>query len=61
MTLQRGVLFQLASRLRARQGAAEGGGGAGGGVVVGEDGVAIPIDDSCTVSIIIFSQPIKRS
>lgn len=45
---QRGMLAQLAARLRARQGL--GGEGGPGGVVVGEDGETIMIDDNCTVS-----------
>ena len=45
--LQRGMLAQLAARLRARQGV--GGDGGPGGVVVGEDGETIMIDDNCMV------------
>ncbi|KAL6715633.1 hypothetical protein ACLMJK_006594 [Lecanora helva] len=44
--ITRGMLAQLASRLRARQGES---GQAGGGVVVGEDGEAVVLDDNCTV------------
>ena len=46
---QRGMLAQLAARLRARPGGGEG--GAGGGVVVGEDGEAIVLDENCTVCV----------
>jgi len=47
-SLQRGMLAQLAARLRARQ---DGGDGAGdvGGVVLGDDGEAIVVDDNCLV------------
>ena len=44
---QRGMLAQLAARLRARQGGAEGEGG--GGVRLGNDGEAIVVDDDCLV------------
>lgn len=47
MVLQRGMLAQLAARLRARQGGA---GDLGGGVVLGEDGETVLMDDNCTVS-----------
>lgn len=47
--IQRGMLAQLAARLRARQGGGDIGLG-GGGVVVGEDGETVLIDDNCTVS-----------
>ena len=46
--MQRGMLTQLAARLRARQGEA---GQAGGGVVLGEDGEAVILDDNCIVSL----------
>lgn len=47
--ITRGMLAQLAARLRARQ--ANGGeAGGGGGVVVGEHGEAVVIDDNCSVS-----------
>ena len=52
--MQRGMLAQLAARLRARQGTGGDGGGVG-GVVVGEDGETIMIDDNCTVSLRSFS------
>ena len=46
------MLAQLAARLRARPGGAQGGGGGGGGgVVVGEDGETIVLDDNCLVCI----------
>ena len=48
--MQRGMLAQLAARLRARQGGGGDIGLGGGGVVVGEDGETIMIDDNCTVS-----------
>ena len=48
---QRGMLGQLAARLRARQGGAGDIGGGGGGVVLGEDGEAVLVDDNCTVSL----------
>ena len=44
--MQRGMLAQLAARLRARQGGAD---GPGGGLIVGEDGEAVIVDDNCTV------------
>ena len=44
--LQRGMLAQLAARLRARQGDPA---AAGGGVVLGEDGEAVLVDDNCLV------------
>ncbi len=47
--IQRGMLAQLAARLRARQGGA---GDLGGGVVLGEDGEAVIVDDNCTVSLV---------
>ncbi|KAL9101596.1 MAG: hypothetical protein Q9163_003157 [Psora crenata] len=45
--ITRGMLAQLAARLRARQVGVEG--GAAGGVVVGEDGEAIIVDENCLV------------
>lgn len=48
--LQRGMLTQLAARLRARQGGAEGPGG-GVGVILGEDGETVIVDDNCEVSL----------
>ena len=47
LRLQRGMLAQLAARLRARQGDP---GAAGGGVVLGEDGETVLVDDNCTVN-----------
>ena len=44
---QRGMLAQLAARLRARQGDP---GAGGGGVVLGEDGETVLVDDNCTVN-----------
>ncbi|KAL2037396.1 hypothetical protein N7G274_009881 [Stereocaulon virgatum] len=44
--ITRGMLAQLAARLRARQGGAD---GPGGGVILGEDGEAVIVDDNCTV------------
>lgn len=44
--ITRGMLAQLAARLRARQGGA---GDLGGGVVLGEDGEAVLVDDNCTI------------
>ena len=44
---QRGMLAHFAARLRARQGGA---GEVDGEVVLAEDGEAIVVDDSCTVS-----------
>ena len=41
------MLAQLAARLRARQGGAE---GAGEGLTLAEDGGAVIVDDNCTVS-----------
>ncbi len=49
VVFQRGMLAQLAARLRARQGGA---GDLGGGVVLGEDGEAVIVDDNCTVSLV---------
>ena len=46
---QRGMLAQLAARLRASQGGA---GDGGGEVILGEDGEAVLLDDNCTVSIV---------
>ena len=46
--MQRGMLTQLAARLRARQGGAE---GPGGGVILGEDGETVIMDDNCEVSL----------
>lgn len=46
---QRGMLAQLAARLRARPGGA---GDLGGGVVLGEDREAVLVDDNCTVSLV---------
>ena len=48
--MQRGMLTQLAARLRARQGGA--GDGPGGGVILGEDGEAVIVDDNCMVCLI---------
>ncbi len=48
VVFQRGMLAQLAARLRARQGGA---GDLGGGVVLGEDGEAVIVEDNCTVSL----------
>lgn len=47
--MQRGMLTQLAARLRARQGGADA--GAGGGVILGEDGETVIVDDNCEVSV----------
>lgn len=44
--MQRGMLTQLAARLRARQGGAD---GPGGGVILGEDGETVIMDDNCEV------------
>lgn len=41
-------MAQLAARLRARQGGAD---GPGGGVIVGEDGETVIMDDNCSVSV----------
>lgn len=41
------MLTQLAARLRARQGGAD---GPGGGVILGEDGETVIVDDNCSVS-----------
>ena len=49
--LQRGMLTQLAARLRARQGGAD---GPGGGVILGEDGGTVIVDDNCSVSVLCF-------
>ena len=49
MVFQRGMLAQLAARLRARQGVA---GDVGGEVVLGEDGEAVLVDDNCMVSLV---------
>lgn len=46
--LQRGMLAQLAARLRARQ---SDGSGNDGGVVLGDDGETVLVDDNCTVSL----------
>ena len=46
MSMQRGMLTQLAARLRARQGGAD---GPGGGVILGEDGETVIMDDNCEV------------
>ena len=48
-SVQRGMLTQLAARLRARQGGAE---GPGGGVILGEDGETVIMDDNCEVSVL---------
>lgn len=53
--LQRGMLTQLAARLRARQGGAE---GPGGGVILGEDGETVIVDDNCEVSVLSLCFPI---
>lgn len=47
LVIQRGMLAQLAARLRARQGGA---GEEAAGVVLGEDGETVLVDDNCTVS-----------
>ena len=41
-------MTQLAARLRARQGGAD---GLGGGVILGEDGETVIVDDNCSVSV----------
>ena len=51
------MLAQLAAQLRARQGGADAG-GLGGGIVVGDDGVAIPVGDNCAVRSL---QALKRN
>ena len=43
------MLTQLAARLRARQGGAD---GPGGGVILGEDGETVIVDDNCEVSVV---------
>ena len=48
-SMQRGMLTQLAARLRARQGGAD---GPGGGVILGEDGETVIMDDNCEVSVL---------
>ena len=48
--MQRGMLTQLAARLRARQGGAD---GPGGGVILGEDGETVIVDDNCSVSVVL--------
>ena len=45
------MLAQLATRLRARQGGAD---GPGGGVILGEDGETVIVDDNCSVSLLCF-------
>ena len=49
VVLQRGMLAQLAARLRARQGS---GADVDGGVVVGEEGETVLVDDNCTVGLV---------
>ena len=44
------MLTQLAARLRARQGGAD---GPGGGVILGEDGETVIVDDNCSVSMLL--------
>lgn len=54
--LQRGMLAQLAARLRARQGGLGGGDGAG-----EEEGGPIMIDDNCSVSPFLMSIGVSES
>ena len=47
--MQRAMLTQVAARLRARQGGAD---GPGGGFILGEDGETVIVDDNCEVSLL---------